>query len=649
MSKERIKELTEILNKYAEEYYENDSPSVSDAVYDSLYDELRNLEETEGFSLKNSPTHRVGGMPLDKFEQGKHINRLYSLDKAQSFEEVKTWINRTKNALNINPTLTLEYKFDGLTLNLLYENGKLQEGKTRGNGVVGEIVTKNVETIKQLPKKIEYKGRIEVVGECVMRLSSFDKYNLTAEVPFKNARNAAAGAIRNLDPKVTASRNLSFFAYNIGYCDDRFSSQNEMREFLKKQGFEIQGDYKLANTEKDLEDYINKTDKIRSELDYLIDGIVIKVNEIKYRDILKETDKFPKWAIAYKFKAEENTTKLLDVIWQVSRTNKLNPIAVVEPVEVCGATITRATLNNIFEIERKKIAINDIVLIRRSNDVIPEIMGVYEEANDRILITQPETCPSCGSETEIDGAFIYCKNKDCKAAAINRISYFVSKKAFDIEGLSEKTIELLFELGKLKKPEDLFKLQESDLIGIEGFKGKKIDNILESIKKSKNIALSSFIFALGIEGVGKRLSEDIANYAKDINRVQEMKADDIRELEGVGSVIAENYENYFNNQENKELIKHLLEVGVNIQPVEKKGEGILSGKVIVITGSFESFTRNELEEKAKALGAKFASSVTSKTNLIFLGDNPGSKYEKAKQLNIKMMNEKEILSILNEQ
>lgn len=648
MNKQRIKELTEILNRYAEEYYEKDTPSVSDAVYDSLYDELKKLEEIEGYSLENSPTHRVGGSPLAQFEQGKHINKLYSLDKAQTIDEVLAWLNRAKNTLGVTPDLTLEYKFDGLTINLLYENGYLKEAKTRGNGLVGEIVTKNVETIKKLPKKIEYKGKIEVIGECVMRLSAFDKYNLTADVPLKNARNAAAGAIRNLDPKITASRNLSFFAYNIGYSENRFNSQDEMHSFLIRQGFELQGEYKLISDEKCLISYIEETDLKRPELDYLIDGIVIKINDVKYRDILKETDKFPKWAIAYKFKAEENTTKLLDVIWQISRTNKLNPIAVVEPVEICGATISRATLNNILEIERKKIAINDIVLIRRSNDVIPEIMGVYEEAKDRVEIRSPEKCPYCGANTKSVGAFIFCQNKECSAAVISRITHFVSKKGFDIEGLSEKTIEQLYEIGKLKTPLDLFKLTEEDLIGVEGFKGKKINNLLNSIEKSKQIELPSFIYSLGIDGVGKRLAEDISNYAKNLNTVLVMKSEDIIKLEGVGTIIAMNFENYFSNKENIDFINSLLSLGIKIIGNENQIDGILSGKNIVITGSFESFSRNELEERCKKMGAKFSSSVTSKTNLIFLGENPGSKYEKAKALNIQMMREEEIISILNQ-
>ena len=647
MSKERIKELTTLLNKYAAEYYENDAPSISDAAYDAMYDELRKLEEEENFSLPDSPIHRVGGSPLAKFEQKEHIQRLYSLDKAQTFEEVIDWYNRAKKALGAYPEVTLEYKFDGLTLNILYENGYLKEAKTRGNGVIGEVVTKNAETIKLLPKKIEYKGKVEIVGECVMSISSFNKYNETASVPLKNARNAAAGGIRNLDPKLTATRNLSFFAYNIGYSDCEFTSQDEMRKFLIKQGFEVQGNYLLTSKIEDVKKYIDKTDVIRPTLDYLIDGIVIKLNKISERTILKETDKFPRWAIAYKFKAEENTTKLLDVIWQVSRTNKLNPIAAVEPVDICGATISRATLNNIFDIKRKKIAVNDIVLIRRSNDVIPEIMGVYEEGKNREEIVQPEECPYCKSPVKVDGAFLYCTNKECEPAVISRITHFVSKSGFNIDGLSEKTIEVLYEFNKLRNVADLFKLGEIDFFGIEGFKSKKINNILTSINKSKKIDLGSFLYALGIEGIGKKMAQDVAKYAKSVSNAIKLKYEDIIKIEGVGDIIAENYEKYFLDRDNISIINKLFEFGVEVADIQEN-HGILDGKVIVITGSFNSYSRHDLEERAAKLGAVFSSSVSSKTNLIFLGDNPGSKYDKAKALNIPMLTESEINKLLND-
>ncbi|MBR2485570.1 MAG: NAD-dependent DNA ligase LigA, partial [Clostridia bacterium] len=374
----RMKELVDLLNKYASLYYEQDAPVVSDAEYDALYDELRRLEESEGYSLKNSPTHRVGGAPQKKFEQSKHLLRLYSLDKCQSIDEFYEWCARTEKVVSPLPTLTAEYKFDGLTLNLLYDNGKLVQATTRGDGVTGEIVTAQVRTISKLPREIEYKGKIEIQGEGILRLSNFNKYNLTAAEPLKNARNGVAGAIRNLNPAVTAERNISFFAYNVGYSDKTFETQKDIRDFLIEQGFETEGDFALVSTREEIEEYINRAEEMRGGLDYLIDGLVFKVNNLAYRDELGYTEKFPKWAIAYKFKADEMTTTLNDVVWQVSRSAKLNPLAVLEPVDIGGVTVKKATLNNYGDILRKNVKIGDRVFIRRSNDVIPEIMGVAE-------------------------------------------------------------------------------------------------------------------------------------------------------------------------------------------------------------------------------------------------------------------------------
>ena len=382
----RMKELVATLNEWARLYYEEDAPVVSDAEYDKLYDELRKLESEEGYSLKNSPTHRVGGAPKGKFEQSEHLLRLYSLDKCQSKEEFADWCGRLVKTVGYFPDLTCEYKFDGLTLNILYENGVIQKATTRGNGVVGEIVTAQVNTIKKLPKTIEYKGKIEIQGEGILRLSQLKRYNETASDPLKNARNGAAGAIRNLDPSVTAQRGLSFMAYNIGYSERPFASQCEMREFLKEQGFEVEGDFDVVHTVEDAMKYADNTGEKRERLDYLIDGVVYKVNDVKLRDEIGFTEKFPKWAVAYKFKADEMTTTLDDVIWQVSRSAKLNPIAVLEPVDIGGVTVSRATLNNYGDILKKKVRIGDKVFVRRSNDVIPEIMGVAVEVDGAKVI-----------------------------------------------------------------------------------------------------------------------------------------------------------------------------------------------------------------------------------------------------------------------
>lgn len=404
----RMKELVSTLNEWARLYYEEDAPVVADAEYDRLYDELRNLEKEEGYSLPTSPTHRVGGAPKGKFEQSKHILRLYSLDKCQSKEEFYDWCNRIVKTVGYLPTLTCEYKFDGLTLNILYENGKIVKASTRGNGEVGEVVTAQVNTIQKLPKTIEYKGRIEIQGEGILRLSRLNEYNLTASEPLKNARNGAAGAIRNLNPQVTAQRGLSFFAYNIGYSDKTFATQTEMREFLKAEGFETEGDFEKVNDAESAMKYADRTGEKREKLDYLIDGVVFKVDDVHLRDEIGFTEKFPKWAVAYKFKADEMTTTLQDVEWQVSRSAKLNPIAILEPVDIGGVTVSRATLNNYGDILKKKVKIGDKVFVRRSNDVIPEIMGVAIENPNAVAIQKPHECPVCHAPVKEVGAFLYC-------------------------------------------------------------------------------------------------------------------------------------------------------------------------------------------------------------------------------------------------
>ncbi|MDE6061085.1 MAG: NAD-dependent DNA ligase LigA, partial [Clostridia bacterium] len=405
---ERMKQLVDTLNECARLYYEEDAPVVADAEYDKLYDELRKLEAEQGFSLKNSPTHRVGGAPQKKFEQSKHLNRLYSLDKCQSFGEFEEWCARIVKAVGYLPKLTCEYKFDGLTLNLLYDGGKLVKATTRGDGVVGEVVTAQVLTIKKLPRQISFKGRIEIQGEGILRLSSLARYNATASEPLKNARNGAAGAIRNLDPSVTAQRDLSFMAYNIGYSDKSFESQSEMREFLIGEGFEVEGAFDVADGVEAAKRFANATEEARPDLDYLIDGVVFKVYSVALRDEIGFTEKFPKWAVAYKFKADEMTTRLNDVVWQVSRSAKLNPIALLEPVDIGGVTVARATLNNYGDIVKKKVRIGDRVFIRRSNDVIPEITGVATFDDGARMVEKPTVCPVCGAPVKEVGAFLYC-------------------------------------------------------------------------------------------------------------------------------------------------------------------------------------------------------------------------------------------------
>ncbi|HCX03789.1 MAG TPA: DNA ligase (NAD(+)) LigA, partial [Clostridiales bacterium] len=448
--KKRIDELVEKLNDYAYYYYTLDNPKVSDKEYDELYDELLELEKETEYVLDESPTQRVGDKPLDKFEKHDHKSQLWSLDKAQSFDELRKWDERVDKLIKEyngsseeklpEKKYILEYKFDGLTINLTYENGLLTQGATRGNGETGEAILPQIKTIKSIPLKIDYKDTIEIQGEGLMPISALEKYNEEADEPLKNARNAAAGALRNLDPKVTEKRNLAAYFYNVGYVEGKkFDTHKEMIDFLKENRIPVFKYLKEFDDIENLIEEIEEIDKPRSNLDILTDGMVVKINDMKTREVLGNTQKFPRWAVAFKFEAEEVTTILKEVIWNVGRTGKVTPSAVLEPVEIAGATIQRATLNNIEDIRRKNVKINSRVWLRRSNDVIPEILGVVDEDQENTEeIEMPEKCPACGTELIKDGVHYFCPNKlSCKPQLVSSIVHFASRDAMNIEGFSE--------------------------------------------------------------------------------------------------------------------------------------------------------------------------------------------------------------------
>ncbi len=642
----RMKELVELLNKYASLYYEQDAPVVSDAEYDALYDELRKLEESEGYSLKNSPTHRVGGAPQKKFEQSKHLLKLYSLDKCQSVEEFYDWCLRTEKVISPLPELTAEYKFDGLTLNLLYNEGTLVQATTRGDGVIGEIVTAQVRTIAKLPKEIKYQGKIEIQGEGILRLSNFNKYNLTATEPLKNARNGVAGAIRNLNPAVTAERGISFFAYNVGYSDKTFTTQTEIRNFLIEQGFETEGDFATVSTKEDIENYIKIAEESRNSLDYLIDGLVFKVNALSHREELGYTEKFPKWAVAYKFKADEMTTRLNDVVWQVSRSAKLNPLAILEPVDIGGVTVKKATLNNYTDIQRKNVKIGDRVFIRRSNDVIPEIMGVAETYDTSKTIEKPTTCPACGSPVKEVGAFLYCTGENCAPQVISTLDHFASKDALDIEGFSEKTAEQFYNEIGVRTTVDLMNLKAEYMFGLEGFGDKKISNLLASIQKSKTTTTDRFLYALGIDGIGKKTAKDLVKKFRTLKNISEATVEELSAVDGIGGILAQNLFDYFADENNKDLVAQLLESGIVLEEKEEV-QGVFSGLKFVLTGSLPTLKRGEATLLIEQNGGEVASSVSKTVDIVLAGDDAGSKLEKAQKLGIKIIDEDEFRSMLD--
>lgn len=642
-SDERMKELVKLLNKYAYQYYVLDEPTVADVQYDALYNELSALEKETGIVLPDSPTRKIGGDPIKEFAPHKHIKKLYSLDKCNSYDELREWSEKIKKVAP-DAVYTLEYKLDGLTLCLTYENGYFKGAATRGNGEVGEDVTAQVSTIKSIPLSVPYKGVFEAQGEGIMRLSALKKYNETAVEPLKNARNGVAGAIRNLDPKVTASRNLDIIFYNVNYIEgENIASQRENIDFLKRNSFKTD----MLFVTSDIEEIIKKIDSVdRKSLDFLIDGMVIKVDDLALRERLGYTDKFPRWAIAYKFEAEETTTILEDVQWNVGRTGKLTPLAILEPVELCGATIRRATLNNYDDIQRKKVKIGSRVFIRRSNDVIPEILGVSED-NGGKEIPVPTVCPACGSDLVRDGAHIYCPNEgDCPPQIIGRLTHFAEKDCMDIRGVSEKSIEGLHEKLGVRFPTDLYSLTRDDLARLDGFKDKKIDNFLASVEKSKSVPLDRFINALGIENIGKKSARDLAERFGSISEL--MKADEatLVEVDEIGDIVAESITSYFGKH--GWLIEKFKEIGIDPKfNVDKPMGGVLTGKKLVLTGTLPTLTRTEATELIEKAGGTTSSSVSKSTDYVLAGENAGSKLDKARSLGVKIITENELLTMIN--
>ena len=645
----RMKQLVETINKCNYEYYVLDKPTIADIEYDRLLDELFRLEKETGVVLDNSPTHKVGSEPISKFTKVTHTNRLYSLEKSQSIQEIQDWITRNERLSSFTPEYTCEYKFDGLTIVVTYKDGKYVQAVTRGNGIIGEDVTEQVRTFKSIPLSINYKGTVIVHGEAIIRLSVLDKLNAELDIPLKNARNAAAGAVRNLDPKVTASRKLDFFAYDVNYIEDKeFESQTEVNAFLRDNGFKVADILSVVHSTGEMQQIIDKIDKSKSNLDFLIDGLVFKLNSIKHRDDLGYTDRFPRWAIAYKFEAEEISTTLNDVVWQVGRTGKITPIALLEPVELAGATVSRATLNNYNDILKKDVSINSRIFVRRSNEVIPEVIGLAEKADNSITIVPPTICPSCAHPLVEVGANFFCTNHNgCYEQIIERLTHFVTRDAMNIDGLSVQTLKQLYETYKIAYPWQLYTLTEDMLAVLEGFKDKKINNLLSSIQNSKQVEWSNFIYALGILNVGKKTAFVLSKRYPSLELLKSAKLDDLTAINDIGEVVARNIIEYFADEDNIFNINKMLEFGVNIKfPTEINHDNYFSGKKIVLTGGLDNFGRSELTKILQNLGADVTSSVSKNTDLVIAGSDAGSKLTKAQSLNIDIIDETKLLELL---
>ncbi|ABR47162.1 DNA ligase, NAD-dependent [Alkaliphilus metalliredigens QYMF] len=633
-----MEQLVKQLNEYSYKYYVLDQPIVSDKEYDSLYDQLIELEEKTGHVLLDSPTQRVGGEPLKKFQSHQHVALLWSLDKAKTAEELVAWEQRIKKKLESNHEIEyiVEYKFDGLTLNLTYENGELVQAATRGNGVVGESIIEQVKTIQAIPLGVDFNNKMEIQGEGLMAISTLAQYNKTAKEPLKNPRNAAAGALRNLDPKVTAKRKLGAFCYSIGYYEGmEFETHIQMIDFLKKNRFPVSNYIKSCKGIDQVIEQIREVEAGMKELDYLTDGIVIKVNDLRTREILGYTQKFPRWAIAYKFEAQEVTTKLEAVLWQVGRTGKLTPAAQLEPVEIAGVTVSRATLNNWEDIQRKKVKVGCQVWLRRSGDVIPEIMGAIEETcEEAVEIEKPQHCPACDSEIVHRGVHIFCPNSlSCKPQLVSRIVHYASRDAMDIEGFSEKTAEQLFEALGLKNIAALYELKYEDLIQLERFGDKKAKNLLDAIEESKTCKLDAFIYALGIPNVGRKTAADLANYFGDLEKIQRANYDELVVLPDIGGIVAQSIVGFFEDEKIIKSIELLLAEGIKPQhKMKNRQESIFSGKTVVVTGTLENYGRKEIQTLLEEQGAKVSGSISKNTDFVIAGDNAGSKLKKAQEI-----------------
>ncbi len=635
--------LVDLLNKYSHEYYVLDNPTVSDIEYDRLYDKLKQLEKETGEVLFDSPTKRVGGEPISSFVKHKHISRLYSLDKSTTSEEMKAFVKKAGEDIDY----IVEYKFDGLTICLTYQDGKFVRATTRGNGVVGEDVTAQVLTIKSFPLSIKNKGIYEIQGEAIIRLSTLKKYNETATEPLKNARNAAAGAIRNLDPKVTEKRGVEILFYSVNYASDiEFKSQEQCLSFLKENGFKVFNFNKKASSFDGVMQAIKDIEINRKTLDILTDGAVVKVNDFSIRKKLGYTDKFPRYAMAFKFEAEEITTILEDVFWQVGRTGKLTPLGVLSPVEIGGATVKKATLNNYGELVKKGIKKGARVLVRRSNEVIPEILGATEIFEDCEDIEKPIICPYCGAKLITIGANIFCPNEHCRPRVIAKLCNFASKNGVNIDGFSEQTAGLLIDKFKVFNFSDMYNLTRDMLLSLEGFKDAKADNLLVSLEKSKQVELKDFIYALGIDGIGKKASSDLAKRFESIQGLRDAKLEDILLLEDFGEITSKNIVNYFKNEENIEEIHKLLNLGFVITYQEVEKEGAFSGQKVVLTGTLSTYSRDEASKIIHSLGGEVQSSVSKKTTMVVAGESAGSKLEKAKAQGIKIITEEEFKSLL---
>ncbi len=637
------KKSVELLKKYSYHYYILDEPIVSDFEYDKLYHEIKKYENAHKDEIDpNSPTQRVGEVVLDKFAKAKHLSKMYSLDDIFDNAELNEWLAK----INADE-FYCEPKFDGASLNLIYEDGKLQKAITRGDGEIGEDVSINAKTIKSIPLEIDYKGLIEIRGEVVISKSDFFKLNeertKNTETLFANPRNASAGSLRQLNPKITAKRKLTFYPWGVGENNLEFNSNYEMMDFIYSLGFKKLPKRKLCNAKK-IEEFYNELINERDEISMMLDGMVVKIDDIKLQISLGFTQKSPRWAVAYKFPAIEKITKINDVILQVGRSGVITPVAVLEPIEIEGVIVERATLHNFEDIKRKDIKINDSVIIIRSGDVIPKVIKpmLNLRQNPKEII-KPEFCPTCNQKLLDDGTLLKCQNLACPDRLINSLIHFASKKCLNIDGLGDKIVKLLFNANLIKDVRDLFKLQKDKLLSLEGFKEKKAQNLINSINSAKNPPCPKFINSLGIEHIGEVASKKLC--AKFGLNFLNLTKEEILSLDGFGQEMALSILEFI--EVNQEKIEELIEI---LKPIEEKIEikkSIFNDKTVVLTGTMAK-SRDEIKAILESLGAKIVNSISKKTDFVIYGQNAGSKLEKATELKIEIIDEVKFWQILND-
>ncbi len=665
----RIQELRELINYHNYLYYVLDSPEISDAAYDALFRELKELEEKyPEFVTPDSPTQRVGFKPLDKFETVSHAVPMLSLENATKESELIDFKNRITKLLGVDDVdYVAEPKIDGLAVELVYESGTFVRGSTRGDGYTGEDVTLNLKTIRSIPLKLfgppkapPFPSRIDVRGEVYMDIRDFEILNKqrkeNGEPPFANPRNAAAGSLRQLDPNVTASRPLKIFCYGVGLVEGHtFRTQWEVLQTLKKWGLRVNSHIRLCANIREVVEFCRDFQALRSSLTYETDGVVIKVNDLEKQRILGEKTRAPRWAIAYKFPAEEAETRLLDIEVQVGRTGALTPVAILEPVNVGGVTVRRATLHNQDEIERKDIRIGDTVIIKRAGDVIPEVVRVVKEKRKGTErpFRMVKYCPVCGSRVYKlpEEAIFRCLNVRCPAQIKGSIVHFASKGAMDIDGLGEKIVSLLVDKGFIKDISDIYRLKEKagELEKLEGFGKKSVSNLLDAIEASKRPTLPRFLYALGIRHVGEHMAHILAEHFGSLENIMSASLEELEAIPGIGNKVAHSIYHYFRNPENLKLIRDLFDLGVRVvEDKSEQKETMLDGKTFVFTGTLKSMSRREASEKVRALGGKVSGSVSKNTDFVVVGENPGSKFEKAQKLGVRILSEDEFVRLLDE-